>query len=646
MTSTGQTSGIARHARLFFAATALSIVFAGAARAGGDPGQCSAYAKGAVAQNEEALRRNCGYGGPRWQSNYDSHYHWCMVDGWMFNGTQHENQARAEGLAKCQPKPDSAKTGAKSDAAKGVSATTRVREWTKYIRDRVWAGENEQSWGRYGNWVGRGWWGGSEDPNRPGMLAPVDDLDIPAYEFEPETAPQSAADYDDLALDTFGAQTAVQAQADAALDARFDTYFNDSLAGQNASGAYAPAEPAAYDTDPGISRYDADPGVSRYDAHAGAVHSNAGAYAAPSSMEAGVVDAGLDRDLSEGFEPAVHGRQRPNRGMLIAAVVAGVALIGGIGAFALTSGSGERAEDGSAVVLADKTPVKVKPENPGGAEVPNQDKKVYEQVAGKTVSQTPEQKTLVSKSEEPVDVAKQNVRVVTPGLNDDATAKSEARIDPKTASEPEQSPEVAAVTPRRVKTFVVRPDGTLVASEAPEPAAPAAKPVEVAKAEPAPKAEEPAALKPVAKPVPAAEPKPAAAKPVQTTTIKRQVQPESVPVVPSRPAEQPVNIVGTTRQAAAPAPTPAAAPAQQVASSPAWVQISSHPSRELAQTSYRNALARYGSIISGKGVNIAAADIPGRGTFHRVNIPAASFNEAVAMCKRIKAAGGDCLPKR
>ncbi|MCB1381943.1 MAG: SPOR domain-containing protein [Notoacmeibacter sp.] len=477
-------------------------------------------------------------------------------------------------------------------------------------------------------------------------VAPVDDLDIPAYEFEPETAPQSAADYDDLALDTFGAQTAVQAQADAALDARFDTYFNDSLAGQNASGAYAPAEPAAYDTDPGISRYDADPGVSRYDAHAGAVHSNAGAYAAPSSMEAGVVDAGLDRDLSEGFEPAVHGRQRPNRGMLIAAVVAGVALIGGIGAFALTSGSGERAEDGSAVVLADKTPVKVKPENPGGAEVPNQDKKVYEQVAGKTVSQTPEQKTLVSKSEEPVDVAKQNVRVVTPGLNDDATAKSEARIDPKTASEPEQSPEVAAVTPRRVKTFVVRPDGTLVASEAPEPAAPAAKPVEVAKAEPAPKAEEPAALKPVAKPVPAAEPKPAAAKPVQTTTIKRQVQPESVPVVPSRPAEQPVNIVGTTRQAAAPAPTPAAAPAQQVASSPAWVQISSHPSRELAQTSYRNALARYGSIISGKGVNIAAADIPGRGTFHRVNIPAASFNEAVAMCKRIKAAGGDCLPKR
>ena len=175
VTYTGQTKG---NARLVFAATVLSFAISGVVHAGGDPGQCSAYAKGAIAQNEEALRRNCGYGGPRWQSNYDSHYHWCMVDGWMFNGTQHENQARAEGLAKCQPKPDSAagaETGAKTDAAKGVSATTRIREVTKVLRETL--SNNENVWGRYGYWVGRGWWGGSEDPNRPGMLAPVDDLD-------------------------------------------------------------------------------------------------------------------------------------------------------------------------------------------------------------------------------------------------------------------------------------------------------------------------------------------------------------------------------------------------------------------------------------------------------------------------------------
>lgn len=74
------------------------------ATAGADPGACSAYARGAVAQNEENLRRGCGYGGPRWQSNYDNHYGWCIREGWMFDGTAAENNARSEGLAKCQPK--------------------------------------------------------------------------------------------------------------------------------------------------------------------------------------------------------------------------------------------------------------------------------------------------------------------------------------------------------------------------------------------------------------------------------------------------------------------------------------------------------------------------------------------------------------
>ena len=181
-----------------------------------------------------------------------------------------------------------------------------------------------------------------------------------------------------------------------------------------------------------------------------------------------------------------------------------------------------------------------------------------------------------------------------------------------------------------------------MAEPAPQPEP--AKETVVASANPEP---EPAALKPVEAPKPAAKAAPAAkleAKPVRTTSVKPPKAPDSVPVVPSRPSDQPVNIVGTTRAADA---TPVSAPAPgEVTSSPAWVQISSHPTRELAQTSYRNALARYGSIIGGKGVNIASADIPGRGTFHRVNIPAASFNEAAALCKRIKSAGGDCLPKR
>ena len=69
------------------------------------------------------------------------------------------------------------------------------------------------------------------------------------------------------------------------------------------------------------------------------------------------------------------------RGLLIAAVVGGVALLGGVGALALSFGNGDGA-DVPVVVKADNGPVKVKPENPGGTSVPNQDNKVYDAVKG------------------------------------------------------------------------------------------------------------------------------------------------------------------------------------------------------------------------------------------------------------------------
>ena len=91
--------------------------------------------------------------------------------------------------------------------------------------------------------------------------------------------------------------------------------------------------------------------------------------------------------------------------MLIAAVVGGVALLGGVGALALSFGKGEGA-DVPVVVKADNGPVKVKPENPGGTSLPNQDNKVYDAVKGADgTTTTPAQERLVTTSEEPVDMA-------------------------------------------------------------------------------------------------------------------------------------------------------------------------------------------------------------------------------------------------
>ncbi len=65
------------------------------------------------------------------------------------------------------------------------------------------------------------------------------------------------------------------------------------------------------------------------------------------------------------------------------------------------------------VITADKEPVKVVPENPGGKTVPNQDKAVYDSVGG-AAAEAPKQKALVSSDEQPVDVVQRTPTPETP----------------------------------------------------------------------------------------------------------------------------------------------------------------------------------------------------------------------------------------
>lgn len=65
----------------------------------GKGASCDAYAKAAVQNNEENIRRGCGYLGLRWSSDYTGHFNWCMgVDDAT---AQRESRAREEDLRKC-----------------------------------------------------------------------------------------------------------------------------------------------------------------------------------------------------------------------------------------------------------------------------------------------------------------------------------------------------------------------------------------------------------------------------------------------------------------------------------------------------------------------------------------------------------------
>jgi hypothetical protein len=61
---------------------------------------CRRYAGTAVEQNDENLRRGCGYSGERWHSDHAYHYQWCL-EGGNLRLAERETAARAQALEAC-----------------------------------------------------------------------------------------------------------------------------------------------------------------------------------------------------------------------------------------------------------------------------------------------------------------------------------------------------------------------------------------------------------------------------------------------------------------------------------------------------------------------------------------------------------------
>ena len=386
--------------------------------------------------------------------------------------------------------------------------------------------------------------------------------------------------------------------------------------------------------------------------------------------------------------------QPRRRGTMIAALVGAVVVLGGLGALAFSFG-GKGGGEAPVIVKADNSPIKVKPENPGGAVVPNQDNKVYDAVAkggGAAQPAAPMQQKLVNTTEQPVDLASKEPpqsRVVdlSPNDTDAATGtgaadksdsglpgvaqagapesaqpvvpdsahpaapapKSEDRIAQVLQQDADNgaSNDVVAVAPRKVKTMMVKPDGSLVPREDPAQAAPkvaAAEPSDPAPQHVAPASDgqQTGTVTSDADQADAATVKPA--KPAKKVEAKAQSSntPATVPVAPARPSDQPVDIVGEVKPDQVASIDPAAA-----AGGGSWsMQIASQPTVESAQSTYQDLQRRYGSVLSGRTASIVKAEVAGKGTFYRVRVPAKSRNDAIALCTSYKAAGGNCFVSR
>lgn len=386
------------------------------------------------------------------------------------------------------------------------------------------------------------------------------------------------------------------------------------------------------------------------------------------------------------FEEPAHDRmpardRRRLSSMAVPLAVAGVVIIGGSIGYAFFSGDGSSvAGSGEPIVIAaDTDPVKVLPENPGGKTVPNQDKAVYDRVAGAAV-EAPKQEALISTSEEPVDVVQRTLMTDSLPLEGQEVAAADEDLAPGLMREDRllpgeegvaQQPSAAdqqavAVMPRRVKTMIVRPDGTLVEQEQPVESAVVSEPMASPDANKLPAAsvktvevaavpDTAVAVAPAENSVGAAGIVPASAPVADTSTITDVAADApaapamAAPVPTMRPAQQPVDVVAAVSDRGNVQPTQepaAAAPAEQVAAVAPGdyvIQIASLPSEADAQKSYQNLSAKFGSVIGGRGVDIKKAEIAGKGTFYRVRIPAGSKNDAVALCEKYRAAGGSCL---
>ncbi|MBB4437352.1 MULTISPECIES: SPOR domain-containing protein [Rhizobium] len=432
--------------------------------------------------------------------------------------------------------------------------------------------------------------------------------------------------------------------------------------------------------------------------------------------------------IESASQAADFSRARSMRQLLAGAVV--LVVFAGVGYGVYSSvwngeGLGIVASGEPRVITADKEPVKVVPENPGGKTVPNQDKAVYDRVAGS--AEEPKQKALVSSDEAPVDVVQ---RTLTPEAlpEDDENASVDDQVTPTAVGETEDprllpnqdsadnasatdTDKTPSVSPRKVRTMIVKPDGTLVAREESAPvdepttsaqatqsarATPSAQPMPPAQpaltAPSTPSAQSTSPVPPVggtaasfpssaevasadarsAAPVEtapaqpplagsadaqAANPAPVAppVRPVKTSAIG-----DTAPIPTARPADQPVNVVGTVTEKGNVRPTaqqpkttevaaaaPVAAKPQQAASAGGYgIQIASLPSEDEATKSYANLSKKFAGVLGGRSHEIRRADIAGKGTFYRVRIPAGSKDEAAALCEQYRAAGGSCLISR
>ena len=409
---------------------------------------------------------------------------------------------------------------------------------------------------------------------------------------------------------------------------------------------------------------------------------------------------GPDDELPPFPEDELAGLKRRRSGRVFAVIAAMLAIVA-VGGAAVFLFRGDSANGSPPpIIAADAGPTKVPPDEPAATDTDAQGKLIYDRV---DESADGSDTRLVTSADgavgdipaEDADIANNPIsRVIIPGgpgidqpvSEEGGTAEAviaEADVpEPPAAEQPE-------IGPRMVRTVVVKPDGTIVSSEATGVdedgnALPPQEGTDVAAApetipdptrtqmdavleggdlpvnpdplsQPEP-TEEPA----VVAEAPAAEPIPDPPQETETAASPDlpTPQPEPEPAAPAAAAPQPApepppqrTIVATTGSPDGPIDlTPGTAPAagavQRSAGGGTLVQVSAQKSQEAAISAYRSLQQRYPNILGSFKPTIVRADLGAKGIYYRVRVGPFSGGDAARLCEDLKAAGADCILAR
>lgn len=313
-------------------------------------------------------------------------------------------------------------------------------------------------------------------------------------------------------------------------------------------------------------------------------------------------------------------KPRSRKGLVTVGIIAGAIVIGGGAAYVLTGRPGG-AGGAPILVQAATDPVKVHPQNPGGVEIPNQNKQIYERAQNTDTK-------VVNREEQPVDV-KQAVRMNGAGTVADATG---ATVPGGAAQARNPANGLNLGEPRKVRTVTIRPDGSVVG--APEEAN--------ARPSPVPTMTMPAAAAPAAQPAPvqvaAAQPKPAAATPAPAAPAPKPAPAATTPAA-ATPAAAP-----EPQKVASVQPVPVAASTSAVDTSTSGgyaVQLGLANSEDAAASAFTSYQRKYPDL-EGLSSIIRKAEVNGN-TIYRVRVGPMTREEASSLCSKLQGQGGQCF---